>query len=411
LLLAHLWTACWLTAVASALGGQPTTSTSAPADRAVTAKVPLAINGRDTSAAYWLRLPPGYEAGQKPALLICLHGTDDTANDMIAFWGRLRTPYPVMIAAPQGVAPGWRSDDLPTIRAMFAHLREQMSYDANRVLLAGFSAGGAMTFRLLYKEAAPVTAAAALANYVPVSISPEEVKQRRSVPVFYAVGMADVNHERMHFGIRRLRDAGGNVTLYRPEIGHVLDPVVGQAALGWFFEEMRNALGQRIKAAAQDPNVAGAVLMLEEIAAQARWHENTHAESARQMLEQLEAPGREQLDRCRKLIATGRKADAVEELLKIETQYGAGRLGWEARHIRLKLETEPEVRQELAERTAKRREAEALDLYQSAQKLAGRRQFQEAAERCRQILTMYKDTASAERAQFLLTTLEKRISP
>ena len=398
------------TAAASLLSDQPTT-TSAPANRAVIAKVPLAINGRDTSAAYWLQLPPGYHAGQKPALLIALHGTDDTARDMIAFWGQLRTPYPVMIAAPQGVAPGWRSDDLPTIQAMLAHLREQMSYDANRVLLAGFSAGGAMTFRLLYKEAFPVTAAAALANYVPVSITSEEVKQRRHVPVFYAVGMTDVNHERMRFGIRRLRDAGGDVTLYRPDIGHVLDPVVGQAALDWFFEKTRHALNRRIAAAAEDKNVGRGVLMLERIIAQARWHETTHVESARQVLEQLETPGRKQLDHCRKLIATGRQADAAEALLKIELQYGVGRLGGEARHLRLKLEAEPEVRQVLAERTAKRRAAEALELYRSAQQLAGRSQFREAAERCRQIVTMYNDTPSAERAQFLLNTLEKRISP
>jgi len=406
-----LWSVILPMAVAPSLGAPPTTTTSAPADRAVVAKVPLAINGRNTSAAYWLRLPPGYDDSQTPALLICLHGTDDSAGDMIEFWGKLRTPYPVMIAAPQGVAPGWRSDDLPTIRAMFAHLRDKMSYDANRVLLAGFSAGGAMTFRLLYKEAVPITAAAALANYVPMSITPEEVERHRSVPVFYAVGMNDVNHERMLFGIRRLRDAGGDVTLYRPGIGHVLDPVVGQAALDWFFEQTRHTLNRRITGAAKDENVAKAVQMLEEITAQARWHETAHVESARQGLEQLETPGRKQLDRSHKLIAKGHKADAAEELLKIETQYGTGRLGSEARNVRLTLEAEPGVRQELAKRTAKRREAEAFELYHNAQRLVGRSQFREAAERCRRIVTMYSDTPSAERAQFLLNTLEKRISP
>jgi poly(3-hydroxybutyrate) depolymerase len=395
-----------LTSGAVTTGSEPTTQPSA-----TVAKVPLVINGSETKAAYWLRIPVGYETYHKPALLIFLHGTDDTALDMLEFWGRLKTPYPVLMAAPQGVAPGWRSDDMPTILSMFSHLREKMSYDEDRVLLAGFSAGGAMTFHLLYKEAVPVTAAAALANYVPMSITDAEVAHRRHVPVFYAVGMADVNHERMRLGIRRLRNAGGDVTLYRPRIGHVLDPVVGQAALDWFFAQSGQAINKRITDATATKDLASTARWLEGIVAQARWHESAHVESARRKLNELEAAGRKQLAECKKLIDNGRKANAAEQLLDIENRYGLSRLGAEARGLRLELEADDEVRQVLAERKAERREAEAFEMYHKAQQLVAQAKLREAAEQCRQIVLFYGDTAIKRRAQFLLDTIEKRISP
>ena len=83
----------------------------------------------------------------------------------------------------------------------------------------------------------PVTAVAALANYGPPWITDEQVRARRHVPVFYAVGMADVNHERMREGIGRVRSAGGRVDLYRPTLGHVLDPTVAQAAVDWWLND------------------------------------------------------------------------------------------------------------------------------------------------------------------------------
>ena len=48
--------------------------------------------------------------------------------------------------APQAGAPGWREADLLRLRETWDDLRQRVTFDPARVLLAGFSAGGAMTF-------------------------------------------------------------------------------------------------------------------------------------------------------------------------------------------------------------------------------------------------------------------------
>jgi len=318
---------------------------------------------------------------------------------------------PMLIAAPQARGPGWRDEDIPAIRAMLSHLSAHVSYDEDRVLLAGFSAGGAMSLHLLYKESIPVTAVVALANYVPPRITRDEVHGHRRVPVFYAVGMTDVNHERMRVGIQHLRSAGGNVTLYRPQIGHQLDPQVGQAALDWFFNQCARRLVAAIEQAPADPCVARAAANLERIITRARWHEPAHVERASQMLEQIEAAGRADLADAHTLIARARLADAVEALREIESVYGSSRLGREARSVRETIEIDPAVRKQLADRADRRRAHHALDMYAHAQRLVARGKFAEAADHCRRVIQLYGDTPAAGRARFLLNLIEKRISP
>lgn len=394
----------------SALAAVPASLPAVPDDQGVAFSVSLLPPGQAERAVYWLALPAGYKPGAQPALLVVLHGTDDNARQMIDFWGRLSMPCPVILAAPQGVGRGWCDRDPAAIRAMFAHLNERVSHDSERVLLAGFSAGGAMGFHLLYKEKSPVTALAALANYVPPSIASEEIRARSGVPVFYAVGMDDLNHERMRWGLSRLRDAGGDVFLHRPRIGHVLDPVVGQAALDWFFKQTRESLDRQAQAAVGG-DTATALPRLETVLAQARWHDPASVDVARQTLERIESPGREQLRQAKLMLDSGRKLEAAELLLTVETRYAAGRLGREAGGLRLRIEDDPEVRRQLAERRARRRADEAFELYRAAQMLVAQNRLHDAAERCRQVTTLYQDTPSAPRAKFLLDTIEQKTDP
>ncbi|NLX13458.1 MAG: hypothetical protein GXY44_07375 [Phycisphaerales bacterium] len=79
--------------------------------------IELPLAGRDEMLHYWLRLPVGYAPGQRPALLIGLHGTDDTARQMLDFVASLPTPVPLMIVAPQSLGRGWSSADILAIRA------------------------------------------------------------------------------------------------------------------------------------------------------------------------------------------------------------------------------------------------------------------------------------------------------
>jgi poly(3-hydroxybutyrate) depolymerase len=388
----------------------PTTAPAVPAESTIT-RVRLRIPGRPNPAEYWVRTPPGYASDQCPALIIALHGTDDTARQMVDFWGSLHTPAPVLLVAPQGVGKGWSESDLPTIQAMWADLQNRFGFDLDRVLLAGFSAGGAMTFELLYKEKLPVTAAAALANYVPPRITAADVAARRHVPVFYAVGMEDLNRERMRVGLDYLRSAGANIDLYRPRIGHTLDAGVAQKALDWFFDQCRKRLDAQIDEASKDEGLPSAIACLEAIITQARWYEPATVAKASQILDRREEQGRADLRTAEGLAATGHKVEAAELLRKISTTYRHGRLARAARAQCDPLESDPVVRNEVARRQAARRANEASTLYQSAQRLLVQNRRAEAADACETIITQYSDTPTATRARRLLELLQSRSTP
>lgn len=370
-------------------------------------RIQLPVPDRDGATFYMLRKPAGYGPGQMPPLIIALHGTDDTAEQMIEFWAARNMRIPPLIAAPQGVGPGWRDSDTACIRAMFEHLEANVSYDAQRVLLTGFSAGGAMSFQLLYVERVPVTAVAALANYVPPWITGEQVKAKAHVPVFYAVGMADINHERMREGLQRFRAAGARIDLDRPRIGHVLDSDVAQEAVDWFFDRCADQVGAALDRMAV-AGLVGDLPTLDRLCEQRHWHEPSHVRRAEQLIGEIEAPGRLELARARTFVAESRPADAVELLQEVEGRFVAGPLAREAKALRLHLESDPAVRRELADRLARRRAEQALSMYASAQRLVVQRQFDEAAEQCRRIVNLYSETPGAERARTLLQLLENR---
>ncbi|HOA73927.1 MAG TPA: hypothetical protein PLQ89_07810 [Phycisphaerae bacterium] len=374
-----------------------------------TDRVELQIPGQ--SAFCWVHRPVGYAPGQRLPLMICLHGTDDTAEQMVEFWRQRRMRWPTIIVAPQGVGQGWSSEDVPRILATFDYARDCLWHDPNRVLLAGFSAGGVMTFQMLYNEKVPATAAAALANYVPPRLTLEQVRERRLIPVFYAVGMKDVNHELMRSGLDFLRAAGANVELYRPPIGHTLDPDVAQAAMDWFFDQCVKQTEATIDAAARGQPVGPAVERLEQIVSQAAWHPPATVERAKQVIERLEQEGVQMVRSADSLAAANRPGEAVELFKRVESVYGMSRLGMQARTKRERLESDPATRERVEQHLAAQRARQAMAEYARAQRLVAQNRLPDAAEVCRQIMTSYPDTPAALRADRLLTLINGRTTP
>jgi hypothetical protein len=259
-------------------------------------------------------------------------------------------------------------------------------------------------------EKLPVTAAAALANYVPPWLTDRQIREHRDVPMFYAVGMEDINHERMRDGLKRLRAAGARVDLDRPRIGHVLNAEVAQAALDWFFDRCSEKVEARLKQIAADGAIAD-LPVAERVVEQRRWHEAGHVQEARRIVEQIEAPGRRRLAAAKEMVAAGKPIEAVEVLEQIENSFGDCGLAREARSVRMGIESDPAVRKELADRQSKRRADEAVAMYASAQRLVVEGKFNDAAEQCRRVTSLYGDTPIAERARTLLKLLEKRTNP
>ncbi len=104
----------------------------------------------------------GIQAGQRYPLLITLHGNGDTAADSLDGWQAV-TSAGWLVAAIQSSqmsgsnSYGWFDDDLAIreITGQYASLCEQYPIDTERVLLAGFSAGGELALRLSLEGTIP----------------------------------------------------------------------------------------------------------------------------------------------------------------------------------------------------------------------------------------------------------------
>jgi hypothetical protein len=252
-----------------------------------------------------------------------------------------------MIVAPQGVHAGWRDSDRDLIRESLEHMSRTLSYDPQRVLLTGHSAGGAMALHLLYVDGFPATAVAVTANYVPPSVRPEHIRARSDVPVFYAVGQSDINHERMHDGLALLREQGVRVTVQRPPIGHVLNRNVGQAAMTWFESVCRSRVDRIFvdahDALRNDGLVSRATCALEDILRCPATQFPDQIEAASDLLARLQESGRQTMTRADGFVRDGRLLEARTQWLHVEQRYEGSSLAAEARRQREKIEAVPAV--------------------------------------------------------------------
>ncbi|MHC4091517.1 MAG: hypothetical protein ACYSVY_14805, partial [Planctomycetota bacterium] len=369
----------------------------------ITQSMPVPASGASRPAAiervelphgyFWLATPAQIEPQTRYPLIVCLHGTETRAADILEFWLSLEAELPFIFVAPQGIEAGWRETDLTLITEVRSHIEQAVNYDPRRVLLTGHSAGGAMAFHLLYVEDYPATAVAVTANYVPPTVTADLVKQRRDVPLFYAVGEADVNRPRMRDGLHLLRGAGANVTVQRPRIGHVLSPRIGQAALDWFGSVCRDTTQRTLDDARADleeerlPGPAAAAL--ERILGQRRSHFAQQVAEATDLLEQLQRPGRVTLARAQLLAERVDFLAARDALMEVERHYNPSSLAAEAKQRRQNIESMPRVVQMLATIQRETQEREAAALWQAAMRALAQARLTDAQRNCRNILALY----------------------
>ncbi|MCP4593383.1 MAG: hypothetical protein GY842_21820 [bacterium] len=306
----------------------------------------------DLERGYYLLVRPEAVPADTPLpLVVCLHGTETSAVDILRFWRSLRAELPVVFVAPQGSRAGWRASDMPLLREMVDDVRGRVVFDPGRVLLTGHSAGGATAFRLAYVEGFPATALAVTANYLPPAVTDEQISARMDVPVFYAVGTHDLNRDRMRTGVSRLREAGVRVTMRRPRIGHVLDAKVGQEALVWFEQVCRDRVQACIDASMEyggpSGTAGGLAAELEGVFAHPEGQFSEQLQPAQRALARLEAPGRRRLAEARRLADGRRYREAHALLRRVERDYSPAALSAVARKCRERLERDPTAAAEL----------------------------------------------------------------
>lgn len=357
---------------------------------------------------FLLALPPEYKPGDQPALVVCLHGTNTNANDILSFWLTMNSPYPMLFVATQSSGRGWRDTDAARVFAAVEYLRQHHSADWTRVLLTGHSAGGAMTFHLIYERKFPAAAAATTANYLPPSVTGPMIRARSDLPVYYAVGMRDINQERMRAGITLLRSNGTSVVVRQPDIGHILDRDATQQALDFFVKQNSLKIRDTIRQANThftEGRPALAVSLLQPILDNTRYHITEDVADVETAMSRIEQPGKSRLARAESLIADRQYQPALDILCSIERDYTGGRLARKSAELRKAvISQQPQTPVQTPQK--RDREKEAGNLLDTALELTRQRKFKQAKDKCRILLANYQGTRSAAGAKRLLEQLE-----
>lgn len=356
---------------------------------------------------YWLARPARMDPDTRYPLIVCLHGTETRASDILSFWLSLDAELPFIFVAPQGVAEGWRDNDLAFLEELRSHVEQTVSYDPQRLLLTGHSAGGAMAFHLLYAEDFPASAVAVTANYVPPTVTAEMAAKRQDVPLFYAVGEADLNRPRMRDGLYLLRGAGARVTVERPPIGHVLSRQIGQSALAWFesacrkqTREVLNRARRMCDGASASPGPAA--FLLEGIVRHRRSHFADQAAEAVDLLQGLQAAGQEALRQAERLIEREELVAARQELLIIERAFYPSSLSVAAKKRRQAVDSTPAVAAQLASQDQRATRQAAETLWQAAVEALQNGDIKTARRRCQNLLSVCPQSRFAANARQVL---------
>ena len=357
---------------------------------------------------YLVATPPGYQPQDRPPLIFALHGSDTRASDMIGVWQSLHLPVPCLIAAPQNASAGWQDGDALLIEEVYRQLEQRFTFDPQRVLLTGHSAGGAMAMYMLYERKFPATAVATSANYLPPTVTPQQVRAQAAVPLFYAVGREDINHARMREALVLLRTSGASVKMLALDIGHVLDHDVVQQATDWFgrlcARRTQAALDQ-VEPTFQAGHRALAVRTLEEITGQRAYHPPDIVARAETLYGTITQPANAQMLAIRALIAADRKYEAVQHLARLEATYAGCRWAEPATALRRRLEADPQVARLLQIRRAEQQQRQARNMLAEIERMIATGRLEQARAKCALLAERHGHLPEGQRAAVLLDEL------
>ena len=133
-------------------------------------------------------IPPGAKAGGRLSLFIALHGGGENVDAFRPRWVSPLLEKEFVVAFPQStqlVAPDgfdWMQDVSRTLRELkdvHARLMREYPVDPGRVVVGGFSSGGAAALEVVASAAFPVAGFVSLCPPVPAGLTPETAPGRR----------------------------------------------------------------------------------------------------------------------------------------------------------------------------------------------------------------------------------------
>jgi polyhydroxybutyrate depolymerase len=163
------------------------------------------VAGGDRPVA--VHTPPGYDPDVPSPLVLLLHGWGGSGAGMINLLGASVRNAGMMYAAPDGIpdrcgSPAWNAtegccgcggvrmaDDSSYLRAVIDEVQSRLNVDPRRIYVIGYSAGGAMAFRLACDDGGRIAAIVSFAG--PSWKDPALCQKTGAVHILEIIGTAD----------------------------------------------------------------------------------------------------------------------------------------------------------------------------------------------------------------------------
>ncbi len=182
---------------------------------------------QSAALAYWLYLPPDYEARDQWPLVMFLHGRGERGDDLdrVKVHGLPKNiaegqNFPFVVIAPQCPTASHWFEQAEALNALLDHIITSYLIDIDRVYLTGLSMGGAGTWFLAERYPAKFAAIVPICGSGHKWLAQERLTK---LPIWVFHGDADsiVPIERSAEMVEAIRASGGNVkfTVY-PGVDH-----------------------------------------------------------------------------------------------------------------------------------------------------------------------------------------------
>jgi phospholipase/carboxylesterase len=191
----------------------------------------------DTGRAALLYLPAGYRVDRPTPLLVMLHGAGGNPRRVLSFVTSLADSVGVMLLAPQSAGITWDvirgryGPDVAFIDRTLAHVLAHYAVDTTRLAIGGFSDGATYALSLGITNGDLFTHVVAFSPGFMVPAA-----QRGAPSLFVSHGTKDrilsIDSCSRRI-VRRVRDAGYDVTYREFDGGHTVPPQIAREAFEW----------------------------------------------------------------------------------------------------------------------------------------------------------------------------------
>ena len=119
-----------------------------PPAKITTAETTMTVGGGTKGTKYQLKLPPDYHPGRAYPVLIALHHSGESGQDMVKRWGDEAGQWGYILACPNwGAGPySYSVAEHAVVLETLRDLRQHFHVDSDRVFLTGFGEGGNMVW-------------------------------------------------------------------------------------------------------------------------------------------------------------------------------------------------------------------------------------------------------------------------